>query len=204
MALQVLFDGSGNIMFDCGGNVVFCDPTAETWLCCRNCNIDADTAYYSFTVPCGGLVATFSSVSNDSCNECAGFNIGWELPQTQCNNWQDTWSDPLDPCVGVTAFNFSIRVQVDVCCNSSTNKIELWVWCLVSFQGTSAAWFSKKLDEQDFANGGCYHYDFSDPSTIGALTYIGSGDPITTCDGDAIYGRSDCFWAVSSLTLAAA
>lgn len=211
MAAEVLFSGT-NVVFDCDGNFVFCDTTAENRLCCYNCDDGTDESHYQVLVPCGNLVIKFTDVANGpDCVVCTDWNDtnGFEIPKSAgtCSSWAEIFdNDSTDPCVTEYTSRWNIQITLHCCYNSSTDKIELWAWINMyeNFTGYWAASWALLLDAQDLVDGECYYYDWSDPSdtaTHGNFGYISDGNDTTTCTAVASYFRDICDWTGSTPTL---
>lgn len=187
------------------GRFIICDTASTKRLCCLTCSDGVDSASYSLLVPCGPLLLTLSTVNDDDCDECSGLNDDWELQADypgNCESWSETFDLESHPCVTAYTPRWTMTAELRCCYNSATDKLELWANVRINEFPENAAYFSKKLDEQDFVDGACYFYDWSSPNET--LSYVPNGGDEDPCHTNITYFGTSCDFTLSQVVLSPA
>ena len=197
--VDLLVDNFDNLLVDCDGNLLVCDPMSENRYCCLGCNIIGDDDFNSMAiVPCGNLQVVISGAAdlpapNTLCEDCDNINGTYEISPVEplashCGEWSASFTS-VELCDG----NFPmpsgliITVSLGSCCDHADNpgKNVIFLQGVVTaplnvVQATAQVVMHKKLAEFDIVAGGCEQIDWSNPNetlsyTAGPAGYCGKG-----------------------------
>ena len=170
---KLLVDAFGDLLATCDGDLIACEPTAPTRLCCLTL---VGGGSYQVIAPCGDLTATIAGVGNTAgCFNCdTAFNKAWPLPQSGPCIWSDYIEDvdatPNPGCLGDVASSVELRI-----CWWTTWLI-LYLETNITFAGFGH--FASFRELERTAAGTCNTFDWSEPDEI-----LTCSDTITECFG---------------------